>query len=115
MFVDLRFSDADRAFRTEVRDFIAANVDPGVRRKLAEHRSLSKDEIVAWQRTLNTRRWATPSWPAQHGGPGWDALQRYLFLHQPHQAPAPEPLSVNVTMNGPALVPLRTARQERRL
>ena len=112
--MDLRFSDADRAFRAEVRGFIDANVDPGVRRKLAEHRSLSKDEIVAWQRTLNTRRWATPSWPAEHGGPGWSAVQRYLFLDELHQAPAPEPLSFNVNMIGPVLIAFGTPEQQRR-
>ena len=112
--MDLRFSDADRAFRAEVRSFIDANVDPGVRRKLAEHRSLSKDEIVAWQRTLNTRRWATPSWPVEHGGPGWNAVQRYLFLDELHQAPAPEPLSFNVNMIGPVLIAFGTPEQQRR-
>jgi len=74
--MDLRFSDADHAFRTEVRAFIDTHLDPDVRRKLAEHRALSKAEIVAWQRQLNACRWATPSWPAEHGGPGWNAVQR---------------------------------------
>ncbi|HMC15962.1 MAG TPA: acyl-CoA dehydrogenase family protein [Albitalea sp.] len=112
--MDLRFSDADRAFRAEVRAFIDAHLDAAVRRKLAKHRSLAKDEIVAWQRTLNTRRWATPSWPAEHGGPGWSAVQRYLFLDELHQAPAPEPLSFNVNMIGPVLIAFGTPEQQRR-
>ena len=112
--MDLRFSDADHAFRAEVRAFIDANLDAGVRRKLAEHRSLSKAEIVAWQRCLNTRRWATPSWPQEHGGPGWNAVQRYMFLDELHQAPAPEPLSFNVNMIGPVLIAFSTPAQQRR-
>jgi alkylation response protein AidB-like acyl-CoA dehydrogenase len=112
--VDLRFSDADRAFRAEVRAFIAAHVDPSVRRKLAEHRALAKEEIVGWQRRLNTRGWATPSWPAEHGGPGWNAVQRYLFLDELHQAPAPEPLSFNVNMIGPVLIAFGTPEQQHR-
>jgi len=112
--MDLRFSEADQAFREEVRAFIAAELDPAVRRKLAEHRSLAKHEIVAWQRKLNTRRWATPSWPAEHGGPGWSAVQRYLFLDELHQAPAPEPLSFNVNMIGPVLIAFGTPEQQRR-
>jgi alkylation response protein AidB-like acyl-CoA dehydrogenase len=112
--MDLRYSEADHAFRAEVRAFIDTHLDAGVRRKLAEHRSLSKDEIVAWQRTLNTRRWATPSWPVEHGGPGWSAVQRYLFLDELHQAPAPEPLSFNVNMIGPVLIAFGTTEQQRR-
>ena len=110
--MDLRFSDADHAFRAEARAFIDANLDAGVRRKLAEHRSLSKAEIVAWQRCLNTRRWATPSWPQEHGGPGWSAVQRYIFLDELHQAPAPEPLSFNVNMIGPVLIAFGTPEQQ---
>ena len=112
--MDLRFTEADHAFRAEVRTFIAAELDPVVRRKLAEHRALTKEEIVAWQRRLNARRWACPSWPAEHGGPGWTAVQRYIFLDELHQAPAPEPLSFNVNMIGPVLIAFGTPEQQRR-
>ncbi len=112
--MDLRFTDSDRAFRAEVRAFIDAELDPLVRRKLAEHRSLAKAEIVDWQRRLNARCWATPSWPAEHGGPGWSAVQRYIFLDELHRAPAPEPLSFNVNMIGPVLIAFGTAEQQQR-
>jgi len=112
--MDLRFSAADHAFRAEVRAFIDAELDLAVRRKLAEHRALTKAEIVAWQRRLNTRRWATPSWPAEHGGPGWSVVQRYIFLDELHQAPAPEPLSFNVNMIGPVLIAFGTPEQQQR-
>ena len=112
--MDLRFSEADHAFRAEVRAFIAAELDPRVRRRLSEHRALTKAEIVAWQRRLNTRGWATPSWPAEHGGPSWSAVQRYIFLDELHQAPAPEPLSFNVNMIGPVLIRFGTPEQQQR-
>lgn len=112
--MNLALSDADRAFRAEVRAFIDAELDPALRRKLAEHRALAKAEIVAWQRQLNTRGWATPSWPAEHGGPGWSVVQRWIFLDELHQAPAPEPLSFNVNMIGPVLIAFGTPEQQRR-
>ncbi|NRF72003.1 acyl-CoA dehydrogenase family protein [Aquincola sp. S2] len=112
--MDLRFSEADHAFRAEVRRFIETELDPRVRRKLAEHRALTKAEIVDWQRRLNTRGWATPSWPVEHGGPGWSAVQRYIFLDELHQAPAPEPLSFNVNMIGPVLIRFGTPEQQQR-
>ena len=112
--MDLRFSAEENRFRAEVRDFIRAHLPAAVHRKMVEGRSLGKDEIVQWQRTLNTRGWATPGWPREHGGPGWSAVQRHIFLDELHQAPAPEPLSFNVNMIGPVLFTFGTPAQQAR-
>ena len=112
--MELGFSDEELAFRAEVRAFIDAELAPSLRRKVAEGRALHKHEIVAWQQRLNTRGWATPAWPREHGGPGWSAVQRYIFLDELHQAPAPEPLSFNVNMIGPVLIHFGSDEQKRR-
>jgi alkylation response protein AidB-like acyl-CoA dehydrogenase len=112
--MDLDFTPEERAFREEVRAFIDAGLDPVVRGKLADGRALDKAEIVAWQQTLNTRGWATPSWPKEAGGPGWTSVQRHIFLDELHQAPAPEPLSFNVSMIGPVLIAYGTPEQKAR-
>jgi alkylation response protein AidB-like acyl-CoA dehydrogenase len=102
--VDLNFSAEDLAFREEVRAFVAASLPPETRRKVEEGRALDKADIVDWQRTLNAVGWATPSWPASAGGPGWSAVQRYIFMDELYTAGAPEPLSFNVSMIGPVLI-----------
>ena len=112
--MDLRFSDEDLALRAEVREFIRARLPADVHRKMVEGRALRKDEIVQWQRVLNEKGWATPGWPREHGGPGWNAVQRYIFLDELHQAPAPEPLSFNVNMIGPVLFTFGSDEQQRR-
>jgi pimeloyl-CoA dehydrogenase large subunit len=112
--MDLRFTPEDDRFRAQVREFIRASLPPETRRKVAAGRSLAKDELVAWQRILNQRGWATPGWPKEHGGPGWNAVQRYIFLDELHQAPAPEPLSFNVSMIGPVLIAFGSDEQKRR-
>ncbi|HET6970723.1 MAG TPA: acyl-CoA dehydrogenase family protein [Phenylobacterium sp.] len=112
--MDLTFSAEDEAFRREVRDFVRAELAAEVRRKMEEGRSLTRDEVVDWQRRLNARGWATPSWPKDHGGPGWSPVQRHLFLDELHQAPAPEPLSFNVSMIGPVLIAYGTDEQKAR-
>ena len=63
---------------------------------------------------LNEKGWATPSWPKAHGGPGWSVVQRWIFLDELHQAPAPEPLSFNVNMIGPVLFTFGTEAQKQR-
>ncbi|MDZ4078906.1 acyl-CoA dehydrogenase family protein [Hydrocarboniphaga sp.] len=113
--MDLRFTDEENAFRAEVRAFIRAKLPADIHAKMLEHRSLTKDDVVTWQRILNARGWATPSWPKAWGGPGWDAVQRYIFLDELHQAPAPEPVSFNVSMIGPVIGTFGSEEQKQRL
>ncbi len=101
--MDLRFTDEENAFRTEVRSFLRDNLPADIHAKMLEHRALRKEDVVRWQRILNARGWATPSWPTAWGGPGWTAVQRYIFLDELHQFPAPEPVSFNVSMIGPVI------------
>jgi alkylation response protein AidB-like acyl-CoA dehydrogenase len=112
--VDLRFTAEEERFRAEVRAFIGASLPGGIRHKMTAGRSLAKEDVVLWQRILNQRGWATPGWPKAYGGPGWTVVQRYIFLDELHQAPAPEPLSFNVNMIGPVLYTFGTDDQKRR-
>ena len=113
--MDLKFTPEQNAFREEVRAFLRAELPAEVRRKMEEGRPLSREEVVAWQRVLNARGWGAPSWPKAYGGPGWTPVERHIFLDEIHQAPAPEPLSFNVSMIGPVLIAYGTDEQKRRL
>lgn len=112
--MDLSFSPQDIAFREDVRAFIDGNLSPDTRRKVSEGRELAKADIVDWQRALNARGWATPSWPAAAGGPGWSAVQRHLFMETLYEGCAPEPLSFNVSMIGPVLIQYGSEEQKAR-
>jgi alkylation response protein AidB-like acyl-CoA dehydrogenase len=112
--MDLSFSPEDIAFRDQVRAFVAQNLSPDTRRKVEEGRALEKADVVDWQRTLNRVGWATPSWPASAGGPGWSAVQRYIFMDELYAGCAPEPLSFNVSMIGPVLIAYGSDEQKAR-
>lgn len=112
--MNLRPTAEEVAFRREVRDFIRAELDPATHRKMLDGRLPNRDEVVAWQRALNVRGWATPAWPREHGGPGWGPVERAIFLDELHQAPAPEPVSFNVAMLGPVLIAYGTPAQQAR-
>jgi alkylation response protein AidB-like acyl-CoA dehydrogenase len=112
--MDLSFTPQEQAFRGEVRRFIREHLDPRTHRRVIDGRIPPKEEVVAWQRTLNARGWATPSWPKEHGGPGFSPVERYIFLDELHQAPAPEPVSFNVAMIGPVLIEFGTRVQQER-
>ncbi|OYW93470.1 MAG: hypothetical protein B7Z13_07220, partial [Caulobacterales bacterium 32-67-6] len=50
---------------------------------------IDKEHTLAWQRILNTRGWVAPHWPKEHGGTGWDEMQRYIFASECALAGAP--------------------------
>jgi alkylation response protein AidB-like acyl-CoA dehydrogenase len=112
--MDLRFTPEEQAFREEVRAFIAGNLPRDIRDRMRLGHPARKQDTVAWQRILNARGWAAYSWPKAHGGPGWTAVQRMIFLEENLAAPAPEVSSFNITMLGPVLIQFGTEAQKRR-
>ncbi len=71
--MDLTFSSEERAFEQEVRDFIAANLTPEIKRATALTPSVFSDPDIgmAWQRGLHKKGWGAPGWPVEYGGDYW--------------------------------------------
>jgi pimeloyl-CoA dehydrogenase large subunit len=111
--MDLRFTPEELAFRDEVRAFFREAQPADIRRKMELGQRLSKDDIVTWQRILNRKGWAVPSWSVEWGGTGWGAVKTYIFKEEMQRAPAPDPLSFNVSMIGPVLIEFGTEEQKR--
>ncbi|TGD94632.1 pimeloyl-CoA dehydrogenase large subunit [Methylobacterium nonmethylotrophicum] len=101
--MDLRFTPEERAFRQEVRTFFQENLPQEIRQKMIDGRHPSKDDIVTWQKILNKKGWAVPSWPVEWGGTGWDPVRQYIFLDELQSFPAPSPLQFGVYMVGPVI------------
>ncbi len=112
--LDFIFTEDDRNFRQEVRNFIDRSLPDALRHKMIDRHELDRSDIRNWQRTLNSNGWATPSWPTSYGGPGWSPLQRYIFLDELYRAPAPEPLTFNVNLIGPLLIAFGSEEQKAR-
>jgi len=92
--VNLDLDDEARAFRAEVRDWLAAHVPAGGLPPVdtpegnAAHR--------AWERELARARLSVVAWPAEYGGRAAPALHRLLFEEEYHAAGAP----VRINQNG---------------
>lgn len=112
--MDLALSPGDRAFRAEVQAFFGAAVPPALRRKIANGQRPTREEFVAWQRTLDDRGWSVPGWPVEHGGTGWSALRRLIFQEEMFLANAPQPPAFGPTMLGPVLIAFGSEAQRRR-
>ena len=112
--MDLAFSDADRAFQKEVRDWIAANYDDGLKKQLAQSKNgyLDKAGQVAWQKKLAARGWAAPDWPVELGGPGFTASQRYIFNMEMSLAGVPQSSPMGLKMVAPVIMAFGTDEQK---
>src|SRR5258708_38403258 len=68
--MDMRWSAADQQFREDVREFIAAELTPELRKAGRSLTSVYADYSVGmkWQRILHRRGWAAPAWPVEYGG-----------------------------------------------
>ncbi len=75
--MDLNFTEAEQAFREEVRAFLRRSVPAETRRKVLEGLHLSKEDNVGWHRLLAARGWGAPNWPNEFGGTGWDPVRQY--------------------------------------
>ena len=77
--MDLSWTPEERAFREEVRAFVRANLPADIGAKVLNHRRVVKDDYVRWQKILGAKGWLGVSWPVEHGGTGWTAVQQHIF------------------------------------
>src|SRR5262245_63451172 len=86
--MDLSFSAAEEAFRTELRAWLGANLP----RPAPEPETLA-DEVaylIDWQRRLAAGRWVGVHWPREYGGRGASVVENYLFQEEMASEQAPE-------------------------
>src|SRR5690606_26778226 len=79
--MDLEFTPVELKFRDEVRAWIAENYTDDLKKRMALSKNGSLDETnqKLWQKKLAGKGWLVPNWPTEHGGPGWDQPQKYIF------------------------------------
>jgi alkylation response protein AidB-like acyl-CoA dehydrogenase len=112
--MNLQWSDADLAFRDEVRTFFATHLTDELRTAGRLMTSVYADHAAAmqWQRILAEKGWAAPAWPREYGGCGWSAPQRYLFSRERVAAGAPPLSPMGIQMCAPALIKFGTDAQK---
>ena len=80
--MDLNFSKEDMAFQEEVKDFLDKEYPLHIREKMDNGDDLTREEIVEWHKIVAKKGWMGHSWPVEHGGTGWDATKRYIYLRE---------------------------------
>src|ERR1700754_3719452 len=112
--MDLQWSEADSAFRDEVRGFLDHKLTPELRTagRLMTSVYADHDASLKWQAILHERGWAAPAWPVEHGGCGWGPTPHYIFNRESQLPGAPSLSPMGIRMVAHALIKFGTATQK---
>jgi alkylation response protein AidB-like acyl-CoA dehydrogenase len=110
----LEYTPEQRAFRSEVREWMEANV-PGAPLPSFD---LTREGFEAhrdWERKLNEGRWGMVTWPEALGGRGLDLIRWLIFEEEYYRAGAPTRVNQNgIFLLGPTMMEFGTEDQKAR-
>lgn len=110
--MELSYTPEEQAFREDVRGFIQQNLPTDIRDKVLNAKHMVKDDFLRWHRLLHKRGWVAPSWPVEHGGTGWSAVQKHIFEEEIAEAGAPPVIPFGPTMCGPVIIRFGSDKQK---
>ena len=107
LFVD--DDPADRAFRQEVREWVAQNLPAELCNRPAR---IDPPELKPWHRKLYERGWIAPHWPKQYGGMGATLTQQIILFEEISRVGAPTPYPHGLSFIGPLIIDAGTPEQK---
>ena len=108
------FTAEEDAFRLTVRSFLDEKLPAELRQRMLSGERPTREDKVTWSRLLHARGWGGYTWPAEHGGPGFSPIQRYIFEDEAWQAGAPEVVPFGLKMVAPVIMKFGTDAQKQR-
>ncbi|MBN3856474.1 MULTISPECIES: acyl-CoA dehydrogenase family protein [unclassified Paraburkholderia] len=111
--MDLKFTAEEEAFRSEVLDFLRERLPQRIASKVRNGQHLTRDDMAQWHAILNEKGWLANHWPQQYGGPGWSAVQKFIFENECAIAAAPRIVPFGLNMLGPVLIKYGNEAQKR--
>jgi alkylation response protein AidB-like acyl-CoA dehydrogenase len=114
--VDLRYSESDERFRTEVRAWLADALSKLPPKPGPHDWDARRAYDTTWQRMLHDAGYAGINWPAEYGGRGASPTEHLIFLEETERAGAPY-VGVNfvgLLHAGPTLIAEGTPEQKAR-
>ena len=111
--MDTKFSEADLAFRDEVRQFLAEAWTDELQQKAGTTATM-REGMVEWQKRLAKKGWMAPGWPVEHGGTGWDVTQTFIYNSERAAAGVPDIIPFGVIMVAPVIIKYGNDEQKAR-
>jgi alkylation response protein AidB-like acyl-CoA dehydrogenase len=104
------------AFRTEVRDWVAANFPSSLKGKgpaIGPDRANETADQKAWRLAVGEKGWGTPTWPKPYGGGGLSGAEARVVSQEFGRAGAYNPIvGMGTMMFGPTLLEYGTEAQK---
>jgi len=100
--MNLEFTEEEKAFRAEVREFIENNYPQNIGTRGVQD-DLSPQDMVAWHKILGKKGWSVPAWPTEYGGTDWTPTQRYIWSEENARKNTVMPLPFGVAMVAPVI------------
>ena len=111
--MDLNFTPEEEAFRAEVQAFLKAKLPERIATKVKAGQRLTKADQDEWHAILNERGWLANHWPQAYGGPGWGAVEKFIFDTECALAGGPRIVPFGVNMLGPVLIKFGNEAQKK--
>jgi alkylation response protein AidB-like acyl-CoA dehydrogenase len=116
--MDFGYTEEQRRFRRELRDWLRDNLPDGwleAEQSLPEDRYERVEFLRDWQRTLYDGGWAGFQWPEEYGGRGASLIKELIYQEETSRVNAPEPINgVGLHFVGPTLIECGTDAQKDR-
>src|SRR5690606_38457974 len=113
LLMDFRLDPQQRAWRDEVRAFLAEHVTPALREEMREHHLDKPDgEVEAFRRKVGEKGWFGLNWPVEYGGLGLSAVYQHILVTEFEYAGAPAP-DLTVTSVAPTIIRYGTEQNKR--
>src|SRR5260370_20940555 len=87
--MDLNFTPEEEGFRQSVARFLQAKLPQRLSDKVRNGKRLTRDDMAEWHAILNAQGWLANHLPKEYGGPGGNAVQKFIFEHECSLAGAP--------------------------
>ncbi|CAN7238820.1 acyl-CoA dehydrogenase family protein [Acidovorax delafieldii] len=111
--MDLNFTPEEEAFRAAVQAFLKAKLPERIATKVKAGQRLTKADQDEWHAILNERGWLANHWPEAYGGPGWGAVEKFIFDTECALAGGPRIVPFGVNMLGPVLIKFGNEAQKK--
>ena len=116
--MDFRFSGEEETFRTEVKEFLRAELPSGWDEQFDAESEMGMaaqgDFAKQFQKKLANRGWIALPWPKEYGGAGASVMTQMVYNEEMAYSGAPTGFNMGVAWVGPSLMIYGTEEQKKR-
>lgn len=111
--MDFNFTEQETNFRNEIKNWLSNNLPKNISEKVRKYQRLHKEDYEIFMKKLNEKGWLALNWPVEHGGTGWNSVQKHIFEEEIVKANAPRIVPFGLNMLGPVLIAYGSEKQKK--